>query len=92
MGILSRISFKFEVKSSVSVDRLTPSVIYLNLLESNYTLLPKENLFPMTYSTSLQINKNYVGQHLCVSRVQIKLYNPVPRLEKVFLYFPPDFA
>jgi hypothetical protein len=38
-------------------------------LELNQTLLPKENLFLMTCSTSVQIYKNYGGQKVFVSRV-----------------------
>jgi hypothetical protein len=55
---------------------------FKNLLESNYTFLPKENLFPMTCSTSVKINKNYGGQKLFVLRVQIELINSVSTLGK----------
>jgi hypothetical protein len=42
-----------------SVDRLAQSKIFKNLLESNYTTLPKEKLFLMSCSTSAQMYKNY---------------------------------
>jgi hypothetical protein len=64
-----------------SVDRFTQSVNFKNLLESNQTLLLKENLFQMTCSTSVQIYKNYRGHQIFVLRVSTKLIN-----------FPPDFA
>jgi hypothetical protein len=66
------------------VDRLTQSVNFENLLKSNQTLLPKENLYLMTCSTSVQIYKNYTGQQVFVSRVQIELINSVYRLGKNF--------
>jgi hypothetical protein len=52
------------------VDRLTQPGNFENLLESNQTLLLKENLILMDCSTSLQIDKNYGGQQVFVSRVQ----------------------
>jgi hypothetical protein len=64
------------------VDRLTQSGNFENLLESNQTLLPKENLFLMTFSTSVQIKKNYKGHKAFVSRVQTELINSVFRLGK----------
>jgi hypothetical protein len=70
-----------------SVDQLTRSENFDNLLASNSTLLPKENLFPMTFYTSLQIYKNNGGQQVFFSRVTTKLINLVPRLGKVFLQF-----
>jgi hypothetical protein len=46
-----------------SVDPLAQSEIFENLLDSNQTSLPKENLFLMTYSTSMQIcKKNYFSK------------------------------
>jgi hypothetical protein len=58
-------------------------------LKSNQTLLAKENLFPMTCSTSVKIYKNYEGRQVFVSRVQTELYKSVLRLWKSF---PPVFA
>jgi type IV secretory pathway VirB6-like protein len=78
--------FKFEVKSSVSVDRLTLSVNFQNLLELNQTLHPKVNLFLMTCSTSLQIYKNYEGPKVFISRIQTELVDSVFRLGEI--YFP----
>jgi hypothetical protein len=49
--------FKFEVLSSISVDRLTPSVIFQNLLELNQTLLLEVNLVLMTCSTVCKSTK-----------------------------------
>jgi hypothetical protein len=57
---------KFEIKIQIqdlnlmfqllfSVDQLTQSGNFENLLELNQTLLPKENLIPMDYSNSVQI-------------------------------------
>jgi hypothetical protein len=43
-----------KIQVLFSVDRLTQSGNFENLLESNHTLLPKENLFLMTCSTSVQ--------------------------------------
>jgi hypothetical protein len=51
----------------------------MNLLESNYTLLPKENLFPMACCTSVQIYKNYGSQKEFILRVQTELINSVSR-------------
>jgi hypothetical protein len=48
-----------NLKILYSVDRLTQSVIFEDLLESNQILLPKDNLFLMTCSPSVQIYKNY---------------------------------
>jgi hypothetical protein len=81
-------SSKFEIKiqsqdsnlkSQVlfSVDRLTQSGNFENLLELNQTLLPKENLIHMDCFTCVQINKNYVGQQVFVLRVQTELINSV---------------
>jgi hypothetical protein len=47
--------FKGKIQVLFSVDRLTQSKFFENLLESNQTLLPKENLLPMTCSTCVQI-------------------------------------
>jgi hypothetical protein len=41
-----------------SVDRMTQLANFENLFKSNQTLLPKDNLFPMDYSTSVKIYKN----------------------------------
>jgi hypothetical protein len=43
-----------------SVDQLAQSEIFENLLDSNQTSLPKENLFLITYSTGMQICKKIV--------------------------------
>jgi secreted Zn-dependent insulinase-like peptidase len=40
-----------------SVDQLAQSTIFENLLDSNYTLLPKGNFFLMACFTSVQIYK-----------------------------------
>jgi hypothetical protein len=53
-----------------SMDRSAQSVVFKKLFESNHTLLPKENLFLMTCSTSVQIYKNYGSQQVFVSRVR----------------------
>jgi hypothetical protein len=42
-----------------SVDQLTQLENFENLLKSNQTLLPKENLFLMTFYTCVQIYKIY---------------------------------
>jgi hypothetical protein len=56
----SESGFEFKVFEFLfSVDQLAQSAIFGNLLGSNRTSLPKENLFPLTYSTSVQIYKNY---------------------------------
>jgi hypothetical protein len=44
-----------KFSSLYSVDRLSQSVIFENLLESNQTLLPKANLFIRTCSTRMKI-------------------------------------
>jgi hypothetical protein len=53
-----------------NMDRLPQSANFENLLESNQTLLPKENVFLMTCSASVQLYKNYEGQQTFVSRIQ----------------------
>jgi hypothetical protein len=58
----------FQVR--FSVDRLTQSEIFENLLKLDQTLLPKENLILMDCSTSVKIYKSYGGQQVFVSRVQ----------------------
>jgi hypothetical protein len=68
-----------------SVNRLTQSENFENLLESNQILLPKENFSLRTCYTIVQIYKNYRDQQVFISMVQIELYNSVPRLRKVFL-------
>jgi hypothetical protein len=73
---------KFQVW--FSVDRLTQSGKFENLLEWNEALLPKENLIHMDFYTSVQIYKNYEDQKVFVSMVQTELINSVYRLE----YFP----
>jgi hypothetical protein len=64
-----------------SMDRLAQSTVFKKLFESNQTLLPKENLFLMTCSTSVQIYKNYGGHQVFGSRVQTELINSVFRLD-----------
>jgi hypothetical protein len=44
-----------KIEVLFSVDQLTQSGNFENLLQSNQTLLPKANLFLMTCSTSVQI-------------------------------------
>jgi hypothetical protein len=52
----SKSEFEFKVfKFLHSVDKLAQSSNFDNLLELNQTTLPKEKLFLMTYSTSVQI-------------------------------------
>jgi hypothetical protein len=75
---------EFKVKNQIqsfqvlfSVDRLTQSGNFENLLESNQTTLPKEKLFLITSSASVQIYKNYGGQQVIFSRVQTELINSV---------------
>jgi hypothetical protein len=62
------------------VDRLTQLGNFENLLELNQTLLPKENLILMDFSTSVQIYKNYQGQKVFVSRVQKESINSVGKI------------
>jgi hypothetical protein len=47
----------------------------MNLLESKFTLLPKETFFLMTCSTSMQIYKKSGCQKAFVSKVQTELIN-----------------
>jgi hypothetical protein len=60
-----------------SVDRYTQSVNFWNLSESNWTLLPKENLFPLTCSISVKNYKNYGDQKVFIPRVQTEQINSV---------------
>jgi hypothetical protein len=69
------------------MDPLTQSGNFENLLESNQTLLPKENLFLMTCYTSVQLYKNYGGQKVFVSSIQIEQSNSLPDLRIFFLQF-----
>jgi hypothetical protein len=62
------------------MNRFAKSVNFENLLELNYTLLPKEYLVIMDFSASVQIYKNYGGQKIFVLRVQTKLIHLVFRL------------
>jgi hypothetical protein len=66
------------------VDWLPQSINFGNLLESNQTFLAKENLFLITCSTSVQINKNYGGQQVFILRVQTDQINSVSRHEFFF--------
>jgi hypothetical protein len=66
-----------------SVDRYTQSTNFQNLLESNKTLLPKENLFPMTCSTSVPNYKNYGDQKVFISIVQTEQINSVSDLVQI---------
>jgi hypothetical protein len=55
-----KIGFEFEVYNLLySVDELAQSAIFENLLESNWTTLPKNKLFMMTCYTSVQIYKKF---------------------------------
>jgi hypothetical protein len=63
------------------MDPLTQSGNFENLLESNQTLLPKENLFLMTCYTSVQLYKNYGGQKVFVSTVQTEQSNSLQTWE-----------
>jgi hypothetical protein len=56
---------KFQVR--FSVDRLTQSGNFKNLLELNQTLLPKDNLILMTCSTSVQIKKLWRSESICLN-------------------------
>jgi hypothetical protein len=62
-----------------SVNRLAQSIVFKKLFESNRTLFPKENLFLMTWFTSVKIYKKYRGHKVFVSRVQTELINSVYR-------------
>jgi hypothetical protein len=64
-----------------SEDRLTQSVIFKLLFNSNQTLLPNANLFLMTCSISVQIYTNYGGLQVFVSRVQTELIDSVYKQE-----------
>jgi hypothetical protein len=66
---------RFKVSSSVSCGPIGSVSSFKKLFESNQTLLTKQILFSMTYSTNVQIYKNYGGQQVFVSRVQTELYN-----------------
>jgi hypothetical protein len=46
-------------KLLLSVDKLAHSTIFENLLESNSTIPPKEKLFLITCSTSVQVYKKF---------------------------------
>jgi hypothetical protein len=63
------------------VDPFAQSTIFGNLLESNYTTLPKHKLFLMKCSTSVQIYKNFEAREVFVSRVQTGISNSVPDLK-----------
>jgi hypothetical protein len=63
-----------------SVDRYTQSSNFQNSSESNWTLLPKENLLPINCSTSVQNCKNYRDNKVFISRVQIEQINSVSDL------------
>jgi hypothetical protein len=65
------------------VDRYTQSTNFQNLSKSNWTLFPKENLFPITCSTSVQICKNFRGQKVFISGVQTEQINSVSDLGKI---------
>jgi hypothetical protein len=62
-----------------SVDRLTQSANFENLFKSNQTLLPKDNLFPIDYSTAVQIYRIHWGLEVFVVRVQTEPYNTISR-------------
>jgi hypothetical protein len=55
------------------VHQLAQSAVFENLLESNQTLLPKENLFLISFSASVQIYKNNYGQKVFISEDQTEL-------------------
>jgi hypothetical protein len=73
--------FKVKIQVLFSVDWLTQSGNFENLLESNRILLPKENLILMDRSTNVQIYKNYRGQKVFISMVQTELISSVYTLE-----------
>jgi hypothetical protein len=50
----------------------------------NQTLLSKENLILIDYSTSVQIYKNYGCQKIFISRVQIEVINSFYKLRIFF--------
>jgi hypothetical protein len=77
------------LKSQVlfSVDRYTQSANFQNLSESNWTFLPKENLFPMTCSISVKNCKNYGDQKIFIPRVQTEQINSVSNLVHIFPSF-----
>jgi hypothetical protein len=49
-------------------------------MEWNYVTIPKEKVFYITWSKSMQIFKNSGAQKVIVSRVQIELHGSVSRL------------
>jgi hypothetical protein len=85
---------RFKIRSSklksqvlFSVDQYTQSANFQKLSESNYTLLRRENLLPMTCSTSVQNYKNYGDQKVFISSVQMEQINLVSEY-----IFHPAFA
>jgi hypothetical protein len=70
---------KFEFSLLYIVDYLALLVIFENLLESNWTIVPKEKVFLITCSMSVQICKKSGAWEIFVSMVQIELYEPVSR-------------
>jgi hypothetical protein len=48
-----------DFKFMYSVDQLTQLAIFENFIDSNQTLLPKDNLFLMNFYTNVKIKKNY---------------------------------
>jgi hypothetical protein len=57
------------------VDRLTQPGNFENLLEPNKTILAKEKLILMDFSTSVQIKNIYEGHKVFILRVQTELIN-----------------
>jgi hypothetical protein len=54
-----------DFKFLYSVDQLTQLAIFENFIDSNQTLLPKDNLFPMDFYTNVKIKKIIeVGKYL----------------------------
>jgi hypothetical protein len=63
------------------VNVLAQSTIFENLLESNYTILPKQKLFLMACSISVKIYKKNGAMEVLALRVQTGLSNSVPDFE-----------
>jgi hypothetical protein len=68
--------FEFEIKVQISifqilysVDWLTQSTNFKNLMESSQTTLLKEKLFPLIWSRSVEIYKKKSGLEVFVSMV-----------------------
>ncbi len=65
-----------------SVDHWAQSNFFCNLMEWNWVTLPKERVFSISWSTSMQIFNNSGAQEVIVSSVQIELQESISRLGK----------